>query len=92
MMPRAYIRETGQGENVNENALANFCFLARADNRIVGGAAPSAYRKKMPADIEKIKASSLFTDTLFEDNYEKFANERARALDSLAHTLMGLGY
>lgn len=90
MMPRAFIRDTGQGENISDSALANFCFLARADNRIIGGAAPSQYRSKMPADIEKISAASVFSDILFADEYEPFVNERATSLAQLAHSLMGL--
>ena len=45
MMPRDFLKKTGQ-TGVSGSVLANMCFLSRADNRDLGGVAPSEYRKR----------------------------------------------
>lgn len=90
MMPRAFLRETEQTKRYDENALANFCFLSRADNRIIGGEKPSSYRSKMPENIDMIQESACFDDTLFSDSYEKFIDKRANDLHRFARLLTGI--
>lgn len=89
MMPRAFLRESDQTQKYDESALANFCFLARADNRKIGGSKPSAYRAQMPADITAIQDAAMFDDTLFADAYEPFVEARAAALVAYALVLTG---
>jgi len=88
LMPRAFVRE--KYPDVDENVLANFAFLSRADNRDIGGVAPSEYRKKMPqGDISRILHSSATSDILFGDDYEKFIDDRADRLAAIAANLCG---
>lgn len=89
LMPKAFLRESGQS-TINDSALANFCFLSRADNRILGGVAPSIYRARMPENIESILTSALCPPSLFKDNYEAFAAERANLLMEKAMGLCNL--
>lgn len=90
MMPRAYLRESGQTQKYDESCLANFCFLSRTDNRKIGGDKPSVYRSKMPTDITAIQTSAMFDDLLFKDDYEQFITARADALVDYAMKLAGI--
>ncbi len=91
MMPKSALKESPRPKTFDENVLANFCFLSRADNRFIGGVAPSLYRKKMPANNEKIAKAAVFEETsLFSDNYDMFIKDRAEALSVLAKGLCGL--
>lgn len=89
MMPRAYLRDSNQTQRYDDSALANFCFLSRADNRQIGGDKPSVYRAKMPADISQIQEAACFDETLFKDDYEPFVETRAAALAAYATELSG---
>lgn len=89
LMPRAFLR-TGVTTQVTENALANFAFLSRADNRAIGGVAPSVYRTKMPSDLRAILEGGLIPDSLFNDDFEAFVIERADRLACEAQRLCGL--
>lgn len=86
LMPRAFLTRTEQ-KKPSANALANFAFLSRADNRILGGEAPSRYRRRMPTDIDEILLHALCPKSLFDDNYESFAIERAFILAEVANVL-----
>ena len=46
LMPRNFLKESKQNRIFDESALANFAFMSRADNRRLGGDAPSVYRAK----------------------------------------------
>ncbi len=90
MMPRSFLEKTGQKEKYGDSILANFCFLSRADNRKLGGKAPSEYRQNMPKDnnaIVQILNSALTDDILWSDDYEKFVENRAFKLSELAAKL-----
>jgi hypothetical protein len=89
MMPRDFLRQSGQ-TTYDESVLANMCFLSRADNRKLGGRAPSAYRVSMASNIGEILTSAVTTDILFEDDYKKFIEERAEKLATLARNLCDL--
>lgn len=80
IFPRAYLR-TLENNEFNENTLANFCFLSRADNQRLGGNRPSIYRNEMPANIDLIM-DSAFCDNglLFGDNFNEFINDRSTKL------------
>jgi hypothetical protein len=90
MMPRDFLKKSGQSDKLNDNALANLCFLARADNRLLGGAPPSVYRKNMPNNIDNILKSAACPSSLFDDDYEAFLTQRASLLADMALNLCGL--
>ena len=87
-MPKAFLSSTGQTQ-ISENVLANFCFIARSDNRALGGDPPSVYRAKMAANIDEILQSYICPNALFDDNYQAFVNLRAPALAIKARELCG---
>lgn len=87
LMPRAFLQKASNSE-VDDSVLANFCFLSRSDNRQLGGAAPSAYRAKLAANIDDVLARSLVPASLFSDDYEAFVFERATMLAELGKRLV----
>ncbi|WP_256360556.1 GmrSD restriction endonuclease domain-containing protein [Methylomonas koyamae] len=89
LMPKAFLATSGQTAK-SENLLANFCFIARSDNRALGGDRPSIYRGKMAANIDAILQSHLCPNALFDDNYEAFLALRAEALAHKARELCGI--
>lgn len=90
LFPRKYLQTSGYA--VTEiNALANFAVLGRAENNKLGGTAPSGYRAKMPSDdatVVKVLKHSLCDLSLFNDDFKKFAIERAQRLVDAAYQLM----
>jgi hypothetical protein len=89
LMPKAFLAQTGQDE-LNENILANYCFIARTDNRTIGGVAPSVYRNRMAENITEILDSHLCPTNLFDDEFRNFINIRAGLLHSKATQLCGI--
>src|SRR5205823_10079723 len=79
MMPRAFLKASKQTQ-WDENALANIAFLSRADNREIGGVAPSLYRRKMPGDVSAILESAITSEALFKDDFKVFIKDRADRL------------
>ena len=70
------------------NCLANFAFISRADNRLLGGDRPSIYRKHMPVDSSNIFKRALSPETeLMSDDFDAFIKERAKVLRSAAEAL-----
>lgn len=88
LMPKAFLSASGQTQQ-SENVLANFCFIARSDNRALGGDPPSVYRTKMAQNVEEILLSHLCPNELFDDNYVAFINLRATSLTAKARELCG---
>jgi hypothetical protein len=88
LMPKAFLFATGQTQR-SENLLANFCFIARADNRALGGDPPSVYRALMAENVDEILQSHLCPNALFDDNYEAFVTLRAASLAAKAQELCG---
>jgi hypothetical protein len=86
LMPRAFLK-SGKDERWADNVLANFTFLSRADNREIGGAAPSVYRTKMPTDIAAILKSAVASEALFTDDFVGFMSDRADRLATIAASL-----
>jgi hypothetical protein len=86
LCPRAFLE--GKDTSNDPGALANFCFLSRVDNGHLGGAAPSSYRTKMPSNVDEILNSSLCPPSLFADDYDAFAEERAAKLAEEANKLL----
>lgn len=89
IMPRAFLRDSNQ-KTYSDSILANFAFLSRADNRELGGAAPSSYKSKMPTDFTKVLNSALVPEIVFDDNYEKFIEARVPMLVAKARQLCGI--
>ena len=90
-MPRKFLSESSQAGNENqfsESALANMAFLNRSENRDLGGRPPSEYRIKLPPDIDLIKQTNLIPDSLFDDEYNTFLQERASMLYECAKKLI----
>ncbi|MGH1506323.1 MAG: GmrSD restriction endonuclease domain-containing protein [Acidimicrobiales bacterium] len=86
--PQKYLKGKGySSEGINR--LANFVFLTRADNRKLGGVAPSEYRKRMvEADLDEVLGSALCPGSLFSDDYEVFLDERSELLKRAAESLI----
>jgi len=86
LMPKAFLSSSGQTEP-SENILANFCFISRADNREVGGVAPSQYKAKMAPNVDEVLASHLCPNALFDDKFQEFVTLRAERLAAKAREL-----
>lgn len=89
LMPKAFLAANYNGP-VSENALANFCFIARADNRALGGDAPSVYRGRMAQNVEEILASHMCPNVLFDDDFAAFVMLRSTMLTTKARQLCGI--
>ena len=87
MYPRSFLTQRGVDPK-DQNSLVNLCFLSKVDNTALGGVAPSAYRAKMPADVDEILRRTLCPASLFGDNYEQFCRERAELLELAANDVM----
>lgn len=88
LMPRAFLKSIGKSSS-EINRLANFAIISAADNKTLGGVAPSAYKVKMPpASIDAILDSAACPHSLFDDDYERFLKARADRLVSFANDLM----
>lgn len=86
LMPKAHILNTNQ-EEYSPNCLANFAFISRADNRSLGGEAPSLYKAHMPANVDEIIKISLCPESLFNDILKDFINDRTAMLKNAAEAL-----
>ncbi|MGM0788853.1 MAG: GmrSD restriction endonuclease domain-containing protein [Bacillota bacterium] len=86
--PRAFLTSSQQTSNFSENSFANFCFLSKADNVQLGGVAPSVYRTKMPANVDEIIEHAFCSNSMFNDNYDVFVEERAERLSDFANQLI----
>lgn len=90
LYPQKFLK--GKGESSESiNRLANFAFMSRADNRRLGGDAPSVYRGKMPADIGGILRHSAIPESLFMDDYDTFIRDRSELLMEIARDLRDNG-
>ncbi|MBK7782546.1 MAG: DUF262 domain-containing protein [Ardenticatenia bacterium] len=87
LFPRAYLT-LHRVTPADQSQLVNFGFLSKADNTILGGAAPSEYLSHMPADVAPILAAALCPESLFSDDYELFRSERAVMLEHAAGELI----
>lgn len=81
--PRKYLKSVDV-ETAAMNRLANFVFLSSADNKILGGDAPSAYRDKMAENVDEVLKRSAVPASLFDDDYAAFIEERAELLAAVA--------
>ncbi len=78
--PKGYLK-TLPDLAIHEAVLANFCFLSRADNKTLGGVAPSRYRQQMPSNAREILYTHHIDEQLlFADDYIAFVEDRALRL------------
>lgn len=90
LFPQKYLRALSIPAT-SINSLANFAVLGRAENNQLGGAAPSVYRGKMPADdaiVSEILNHSLCNASIFNDDFNNFISERAQRLVDVGYSLM----
>lgn len=91
LYPQAYLKE-GDYSTSDINIIANFVFMSSADNKELGGVAPSAYRGRMDQKaLPKILERALCPASLFDDDFGEFAAERSETLAAAARRLMHLG-
>jgi hypothetical protein len=88
LYPQKYLRD--QQRHAHEiGMLANFVFMSSADNKRLGGVAPSLYRSRMDENsIPKILEQAYCPAILFDDDFDEFANRRASVLVDVANKLM----
>jgi hypothetical protein len=86
LMTKAFLKETGVTEYVN--SLANFAFISKADNKKLGGVAPSKYKAHMAQNIDEILERALVPGSLFSDDFRTFFGERVKLLTSYAEKLI----
>lgn len=86
LMPKAFLKDSNQNQ-LDDSMLANFAFMSRADNRLLGGVAPSSYRRHMPIDVNEILSAAVISEVLFADNFEQFIEDRSTKLSVLAESL-----
>ena len=87
LFPRAYLTANAVPAS-KQGPLANFCFLSKADNTVLGGEAPSAYRNRMSENVDSILERSLCPAGIFDDDYDTFLSERANLLQNFAIELI----
>lgn len=87
--PQAYLKAEGR-ESSDISRLVNFVFMSSADNKILGGVAPSSYRTHIPTNHEtQILERALCPTSLFDDNYERFKDDRSKLLAKAGQALIG---
>jgi hypothetical protein len=68
--------------------LANFAIISSADNKTLGGKAPSVYRSKMPEErTPEILRRAICPTNLFDDDYDAFLDARTAILAAYAREL-----
>ena len=90
LYPRAYLSQLNiPREDIN--CLANFAFVSAADNKILGGVAPSDYKVRMDhAHLADVLASAAVPMSLFNDNYGAFVDDRSALLVEMGERLANI--
>ncbi|WP_413248492.1 DUF262 domain-containing protein [Sinomonas flava] len=90
LMPQAFLNKKYGHSAAEASVLANFAIISAADNKSLGGAAPSEYRSKMagPTKEPEILKQAICPPSLFDDDFEEFLNERSLLLLDKANKLM----
>jgi hypothetical protein len=90
LYPRSYLSDMKvPGKQVN--CLANFAFVSAADNKTLGGVAPSQYKTRMNhANLADVLASAAVPESLFDDDYDAFLRERSEMLVGVAKKLANI--
>ncbi|TIH32273.1 GmrSD restriction endonuclease domain-containing protein [Subtercola vilae] len=85
--PQKFLKGEGR-DSADINRLVNFAIISAADNKALGGVAPSRYRAKLPASkLGNILNSALCPPSLFNDDYGTFIDERSLLLWGAANAL-----
>jgi len=88
--PRAFLRDEGR-DDASINMLVNFCFLGASENRKIGKKKPSVYFKDVSSSdgglTEKLSSAFCHIED-FDDNYDKFVDERMKRLVGFAESLI----
>ena len=85
--PRSYLASHRFSSKVI-NCLANFAFVSASDNKVLGGVAPSEYRKHMAHNnLAEVLKSAAIPNSIFDDNVFDFIMERAHILAKIAASL-----
>ncbi|HAM21297.1 MAG TPA: hypothetical protein DCQ04_03315 [Actinobacteria bacterium] len=88
LMPQAFLAK-GDFEASSISVLANFAMISAADNKVLGGVAPSIYGSRMPgAKTGEILERAICPMELFSDDFSTFLPLRASALTALANARM----
>jgi len=87
LFPRAFLTSLGVPPP-QHGPLANFAFLSKADNVVLGGVAPSVYRARMPQQVDNILEAALCPPSLFNDDYQTFLSDRSLRLEAFANQLI----
>ena len=89
LMPQAFLAKSG-AETGSVSVLANFAMISAADNKTLGGVAPSAYKARMPAaKVAAVLEHAICPEQeLFDDDFPAFLQKRASLLAARANSLM----
>ncbi|MEM9830490.1 MAG: DUF262 domain-containing protein [Bacteroidota bacterium] len=87
IVPKAYVNQLSNVRN-DVNCLSNFCIISKSDNNWLGGVKPSEYKTRMASNIDDVLASAVCDDSLFEDNFDEFVENRTLQLMEIANRLM----
>lgn len=86
--PQKFLKDEGF-ERRDINVLANISFLTRVDNNYIRSKKPSIYEADIPDDKKAgYLSESLIPSDFGNDDYNRFKENRASALQGLAQTLM----
>lgn len=89
LMPQSFLSKAHDIPNAEATILANFAMISAADNKTLGGVAPSIYRSKMPGGkVDEILNHALCPASLFDDDFHSFIRARAHMLVDAANSLM----
>ena len=89
IFPQKFLKDQGYGAR-EINRLANFAIISAADNKTLGGKAPSEYREKMNhSNLKSVLLAASTPASLFQDDYGVFLRERADMLEKVATGLTG---
>jgi len=89
LMPQAFLSRVHSIDTAGATVLANFAMISAADNKALGGSAPSVYRTKMPdGQVGEILMHAICPESLFDDDFESFLDARSQMLVEAADALM----
>ncbi|MCL2043910.1 MAG: DUF262 domain-containing protein [Treponema sp.] len=90
VFPKQYLKSLNV-RNDRINCLCNFVIIAKSDNNTLGGNPPSIYKKYLPNNKESIRLilkKALCPENIFQDDYDKFLEDRVEILIKQAKKLM----
>jgi hypothetical protein len=88
--PRAYLLEHAVDAK-QINCLANFALVSAADNKVLGGVAPSEYKPRMAqANLDQVLESAAVPQSIFSDDFELFLRDRSELLTGICRQLASI--